>query len=265
MLEVTSPQNRIIKEIKSLYRRKNRWDKNLFIIEGPKIIEEALTEQIKLKYLVFGESFLENKESAYLIEMAGNYQKIKVTDRLFEEISDTESPQGILAVATFIERRLEDICIKDQPFLVYLDQVQDPGNIGTIIRTADAFNIDGIILGKGTVDPYNPKVVRATMGSIFRVPLYFCQKGDKLLQGWKEKGLKLIATSLEGSRVDERDFRSGSLLIIGNEARGVDVQLMNQADKLVKIPMPGKAESLNASVAASILMYEAMKGRRDKS
>ncbi|HLS53978.1 MAG TPA: RNA methyltransferase, partial [Tissierellaceae bacterium] len=167
MLEVTSPQNRIIKEIKSLYRRKNRWDKNLFIIEGPKIIEEALTEQIKLKYLVFGESFLENKESAYLIEMAGNYQKIKVTDRLFEEISDTESPQGILAVATFIERRLEDICIKDQPFLVYLDQVQDPGNIGTIIRTADAFNIDGIILGKGTVDPYNPKVVRATMGSIF--------------------------------------------------------------------------------------------------
>ena len=143
-----------------------------------------------------------------------------------------------------------------------LDRIQDPGNLGTIIRTADAFGVDGILISEGSVDGYNPKVVRATMGSIFRVNILHIKKSLNILEELKNRGIKIYSTSLQGKNyIQEINFKIPSLLIIGNESKGVSDELLNMAHSLIKIPMVGKAESLNAAVASSIIMYEAMKQR----
>ena len=167
-----------------------------------------------------------------------------------------------MAMCEFNIRELSEIYDLDNPIILFLDGLQDPGNMGTIIRTADAFNIDGIILGQGSVDPYNLKVVRATMGSIFRVPLYICDNSLETIMGLKTRGFNLLATSLEGSLIYDSDFKGKIISVIGNEANGVSPDILKEADKCIKIPMPGNAESLNAGVAASIIMYEAMRSRK---
>lgn len=260
MLEVSSPKNPLIKEIKGLYRKKNRWHSKSFIIEGIKIINEALVNNIELKHIIYADSLLSNPEGEELLDRLYN-NKIKVSENIFKEISDTENPQGILGVAMFCERDIKDIIKLENPSLLFLDAIQDPGNMGTIIRTADAFNMDGIILGEGCVDPYNPKVVRSTMGSIFRTPIYISNNTLDCLQVIKDMGINILATSLEGELLYNKSFKDGCLCIIGNESRGVSSEIISMAEETIKIPMPGKAESLNAGVAASIIMYESMKWR----
>lgn len=168
-----------------------------------------------------------------------------------------------MGICEFNIRDFNEIVNLQKPFMLFLDGIQDPGNMGTIIRTADAFNIDGIILGEGCVDPYNSKVVRSTMGSIFRVPLYICKNSIESLLELKGKGFNIIATSLRGISIYNVDFNFNKkfLCIIGNEANGVSPKILDFADRQIKIPMPGNAESLNAGVAASIIMYEAMRSR----
>lgn len=263
MIEITSSRNPLIKEIKSLYRKKERWNSKTFIIEGIKIIEEAIENNYPLKNIIVSDQLLDNAEGQQIFKRIKDDENlVKVSESIFKEISDTENPQGILGVARFGLRDIDEIENYDNPFLLLLDQVQDPGNMGTIIRTGDGFNIDGIIITEGCVDPYNPKVVRSTMGSIFRVPLYKVPNGINALHSIKERGIRGYSTSLEGSiPIYNVDFKEGFVLIIGNESKGVDKRLSTGADTLIKIPMPGKAESLNAAVASSIIMYEAMKQR----
>lgn len=262
MIEITSAKNPTIKEIKTLYKRKNRWEHNLFIIEGIKIIDESISNNIDIKYMVYTDKLLNTKEGVEFFQRIKDRKElIKVDDSIFKEICDTDNPQGILAIARFKERSLKNIYELNRPFLLFLDKLQDPGNLGTIIRTADAFNIDGIILGKGSVDPYNPKVVRSTMGSIFRVPLYFCENTLECLGNVKNHGIEIIATSLKGVPIYNADFGKGFVLVIGNEAKGVSDDISSIASRSIKIPMPGGSESLNAGVAASIIMYEAMRCR----
>ena len=146
------------------------------------------------------------------------------------------------------------------PLIIILDDIRSLNNIGSFFRTADAFNIDGIILRDGCVDPYNPKVVRATMGSIFRIPLYFVDNGVGEIEKLKQKGMRVYSSSLEDSLdIREVDFSGKSIVVIGNESNGVSREIYDISDSLIKIPMPGGSESLNAGVAASIIMYEAMK------
>ncbi|MDR7870389.1 MAG: RNA methyltransferase [Tissierellaceae bacterium] len=262
MIEISSNQNPLIKEIKSLNRKKNRWENRLFIIEGIKIIEEAIINGIKIKSIFISEKFLESKDGlVFYVELKNLHNLAKVSDPLFKSISDTENPQGILAVCEFNIRDFYEIDNLEKPSMLFLDGVQDPGNMGTIIRTADAFNMDGIILGEGCVDPYNPKVVRSTMGSIFRVPLYICKNSIESLQELKIKGFHIFATSLNGKSLYDADFDNKFLCVIGNEANGVNPKILDIAERRIKIPMPGNAESLNAGVAASIIMYEAMRSR----
>lgn len=262
MLEISSTKNPLIKEIKGLYRKKNRWNSKSFIIEGVKIIDEALDNGIGLKYIIYTDSLLSNSDGEKLLKkIPDNDNIIKVTENVFKEISDTENPQGILGVAEFYERDLKDIKSLEKPSLLFLDSIQDPGNIGTIIRTGDAFDIDGIILGEGCVDPYNPKVVRSTMGSIFRTPIYLCNNTLDSLMEIKDMGIDIIATSLDGQLLYNKSFKEGFICIIGNESRGVSREVISMAKEKIKIPMPGRAESLNAGVAASIIMYESMKWR----
>lgn len=262
MIEITSRNNKLIKDIISLNRKKGRQKHNSFIIEGIKTIEEAIESHYPLKHIVYTDYLLENQEGKNLfgkIEKRENL--IYVPRNLFKEISDTESPQGIIGISNIISRDIEEIYELENKSLLFLDALQDPGNMGTIIRTADAFSIGGIIIREGSVDPYNPKVIRATMGSIFRVPLYFTD-GIEELKNLKSKGVKIYSTSLDGSMpIYKADFKEDFILSIGNESSGVSKEVLSLSNKLIKIPMTGKTESLNAAVAASIIMYEAMKGR----
>lgn len=262
MLEVSSNKNPMIKEVRSLYKKKNRWANKLFIIEGIKIIEEAIINQIEIKYILFSSSFIDSQEGKnFYYKIQDKAHIVKVKDSLFKSLSDTENPQGVMAVCQFNIRDLAEIESLSNPSIFFLDGLQDPGNMGTIIRTADAFKIDGIILGQGCVDPYNLKVVRSTMGSIFRVPLYSCHNSLETLAELKNKGFNILTATLEGEPIYNFDFKDKLVCIIGNEARGVNPKILHMANKSIKIPMPGDAESLNAAVAASIIMYELMKSR----
>lgn len=263
MIEITSMKNPLIKEIKSLYRKKERMKSKSFIIEGIKIIEEAIENSYPIKNIVYTDKLLESKDGPEFFETIKNMEDlIYVPEKIFKEISDTESPQGVLAIASFSFGDMDKLKENQKPSLIFLDKLQDPGNMGTIIRSADAFNLDGIIITDGSVDPYNPKVVRATMGSIFRLPIYYIEDSLSGLNMLKEQGLKVYSTSLEGSLpIYEMEYKNGFILVIGNESTGVSDEIYNLSDSLIRIPMPGKAESLNAGVAASIVMYEAMKQR----
>ncbi|WFA09880.1 RNA methyltransferase [Tissierella sp. Yu-01] len=267
MIQISSSKNPIIKEIKSLYRKKDRWNNKLYIIEGTKLINEAINYGIDIKYIIYTEKLLKTEEGLGFYNLLNKLRNlINIPESLFKEICDTENSQGVLAVVSFRINDTTELFSGREKFLLYLDGLQDPGNLGTIIRSADAFKADGILLSEGCVDPYNSKVVRATMGSIFRVPLYFIKDDYVFLNQLKEKNYRIYATSLEGSIPNyEITYKDNFIIVIGNESRGISDNIINLADRLIKIPMPGFAESLNAGVAASIILYEAMKQRGKKS
>jgi TrmH family RNA methyltransferase len=261
--KITSSQNPLIKEIKSFRSRKNRSKKGLFIIEGSKLFFEALNEEEKIASIFMSEQFLSTGESKEILAKAAarSIKTYALPDRLFKAISDTESPQGILAVIKARHRNINQLPTEGN-LLVILETLQDPGNMGTIIRTADAAGFTGIIVSQGCVDVYNPKVLRSTMGSIFHIPLFFTDNLGETIQILKSKGTKIYAAHLKGtSNYFQLDMHNDTAIIIGNESKGISAEIAALADELVKIPMIGKAESLNASVAAALLMYESVRQR----
>lgn len=266
MENITSKNNPIIKEIRSLSKKKYRWKNKLYIIEGIKLLEEALDNDVKVKYILYSKTIYETQQGKNILSRLEKYQRLfQVDETIFRSLSDTENPQGILGVVEFDINDYKELLYKEETSLFYLDAVMDPGNLGTIIRSADAFNIDGIIMGEGSVDPYNPKVVRATMGSLFRVPLYF-DNNYSILKDLKTHQFKIHTTYLKGSLANHRVTYQGKyIVVIGNESTGVSENVVKMSDTLIKIPIPGRAESLNAGVAASILMYEAAKQSGEKS
>ncbi|OLS02831.1 TrmH family RNA methyltransferase [Tissierella creatinophila] len=262
MIEITSDKNPIIKEIKALSRKKNRWREKLFIIEGIKVIEEAIKASMGIKYIFFSEILLEaDGGEVFFNKIKDRKETVKLSTKIFNQITNLDSPQGVLAIVEFKEREITDLYKKELPFIIFLDGLNDPGNLGTIIRTADAFRVDAIVLGEDCVDPYNSKVVRSTMGSIFRVSLYNVKDNEDFFDNMKKRDIDIITTSLSGKPLERKDFSGGFVLVIGNEANGVRKNIIERSTKEIKIPMPGGAESLNAGVAASIIMYEAMMNR----
>lgn len=262
MINLSSSKNPIIREIKSLYKKKDRWNNKLYIIEGIKLVDEAIKYGMNIKYIIYTDKLLSNNEGNQFYNLINKFDfLINVPEILFKEICGTENSQGVMAIVHFNTNSNNELANGKNKFLLLLDGLQDPGNLGTIIRSADAFNADGILIGKGCVDPYNPKVVRATMGSIFRVPLYFIND-YVILNDIKKSDYKIYATSLEGSIPNyDITYKNSFIIAIGNESQGVSDEILDNADALIKIPIPGLAESLNAGVAASIIMYEAMKQR----
>jgi len=240
---ITSRDNQTIKDIIKLKDKKYR-DKS-FIVEGIKQVDEAIKENASIEKIVFSENFLGK-------EKYKEFEIIEVSEKLFNEMTDTITPQGILAVVSKKENMEIDY---SKDFILILDNLQDPGNLGTIIRTADSCDLGQIIVSKDTVDSYSPKVIRSTMGSSFRINVI--EKDLKeAIEEIKSHGYKVIVTSLQTDKsIYDVDY-SKTAIIIGNEANGVREDLLNKADLKVKIPMLGKTESLNASVAASIMMYE---------
>ena len=257
MLDITSSQNPLFKEITSLKTKKGRWARQSYIIEGFKIVREALEIEGLVQGLVFSDYAFKTTQAEEIAELFRSKGSMtRLSDKLYSQLTGMENPQGILAVLTMRNRGIGDI--KERGRWIYLDGLQDPGNCGTIIRSADAFSFDGIIFGKGCVDPYNPKVVQASMGSILRAGLYFSSNIESELESLLKKGFRLISTAADGSdKLTNFEFSDRDIIVIGNEGSGISNNLYDISSHRISIPMPGNAESLNAGVAASLIMYEA--------
>lgn len=259
---ITSSSNTIIKEIKSLHRKKDRWAKNSFFVEGVRGVEDCIKSGIRVEYLVYSDMLLSTNGGQQLLEEISykDYKIYYISDKLFKEVSDTEKPQGILAVVKLHLKDIKEALLEKNNFLVLLDRIQDPGNLGTIIRTADAFGANGVIVTEGCVDVFNPKTIRSTMGSIFHVPIIYYGCIKEAIRDLKAYNIKIITTSLAAKKYSyEIDFNTSFSLVIGNEASGVSEEVIEASDSLIKIPMTGQAESLNAAIASSVIMYEALR------
>ena len=260
---ITSKDNEFVKSIKKLKDKKYRDERKEFIIEGIRMIKEAILEKAKIKTIVVCDDCASsgNIPSDLLYEIA-KYDVVYVTEKVFNTITDVATHQGILAV---IERTATEESISyDEDIIVVLDDIQDPGNMGTILRTVDSIGLSQILVSKGTTDSYNPKVVRSTMGAIFRVNVIECENLEKTVKELKKHKYDICATCLEESKsLYDTEFTK-TAVIIGNEGNGVSEQLLNIADKKIKIPMLGKTESLNASVATGIVLYEIVRQKLKK-
>lgn len=254
MEKITSTSNDKIKRLINLKNKaQSRRKEKVFIVEGIKMYKETPKDRIES---IFVE---ENFAKAHSEEITDRYTI--VTENVFKQISDTVTPQGILAVVRQKEVKLEEILKKDEKQLyILLENLQDPGNLGTIVRTAEGAGVSAVIAGKTTVDIYNPKVIRSTMGAVYRVPYIVVDDLAAEIDYLKENGVSVYAAHLNGrDYYDDENYNESTAFIIGNEANGLTEEISKKADKLVKIPMSGQLESLNASVAAAILMYEARK------
>ncbi|MFR9042716.1 MAG: TrmH family RNA methyltransferase [Intestinibacter bartlettii] len=258
---IKSKDNDKIKYTKSLLKTKGRNKEKKFIIEGYRILTLALECDAKLKYVFINEDFEKKQDHKVLLEELENKNiKIyKTSNKIFSEMVDTENTQGILAVLRYKERDLVNNINQDDKFVLILDRIQDPGNMGTIIRTADSAGVDAIILLKGCVDIYNPKVIRSTMGSIFDMNIIQTTQ-DEAVDFLKANNFDIVSSYLHTeSYYNETTYDGKIALVIGNEANGINDELISKSDKLVKIPIYGNAESLNAAISAAILMYEIKK------
>lgn len=253
---IQSKDNSLVKEVRKLKEKKYRIDKNQFLIEGFRFVSEALASNFQVP-LVFVSESAKDKWNSFSIETSlQNCTKVyTVTDQVFKVISSTDTPQGIAAV---VNNKLIEAENK-QGFYILVDKVQDPGNMGTIIRTAHAAGALAIITTKGTVDIYNEKTLRSTMGSIFHVPIIQDENLTNI-QALKNNGFKLIVTSLDtDNNFYNINLKDKIIIAVGNEGNGVSEEIFSMSDIKVKIPMPGEAESLNVSVAASIMMFEVVR------
>ncbi len=286
MQVISSKDNEFIKHIKKLKDKKYRDLNNEYIIEGIKIIEEAINEKANIKQVVICDDCEKTSNiSKELMYEIARYECIYVTKKIFDSLTDVSNPQGILAIVEKNAVKSKISNIKDseksetigveekeiiaeneidynQDIIVALDDIQDPGNLGTILRTVDSIGINQILVSKGTADSYNPKVVRSTMGAIFRVKIIECEDLENTLKEIQKHNFEIVVTSLQTKNsIYDIDYKK-KVIVIGNESNGVEPRIQKIADKKVKIPMLGKTESLNASVATGIILYEYVRQKR---
>ena len=263
MQVITSKDNETIKNIKKLKDRKYRNEQGLYIIEGIKMVKEAIEENAEIEKVVICEDCSNSGEieQKMLYEIA-KYNCIYVNSKVFNYLTDVVAPQGILAV---IKKPAKDTKVDySEDIILALDGIQDPGNLGTILRTADSANLKQIIVSSKTADAYNPKVVRSTMGAILRIKIIESDDLLKTLKEAKKNRFKVVATSLDtNDSIYDIEYNK-KVIVIGNEANGVSKEVQDLADNKVKIPMLGKTESLNASVAAGIMIYEYVRQKVSK-
>ena len=252
---ITSKDNELIKHVRKLKDKKYRDEYNEYVVEGIKIVEEAVKENVKIKQIIICNDTTKTYEipTHIMLEIA-KYECIYVTDKIFNLITQVTNPQGIMAI---IEKNSKENEIDyTQDIILALDDVQDPGNLGTILRTADSIGLNQIVVSKGTADAFNSKVVRSTMGAIFRIKIVETENLIQSIKEMKKHHFKLMVTSLQTENsIYDINFNK-KIIVIGNEANGVSKEIQDMADEKAKIPMFGRTESLNASVAAGIVMYE---------
>lgn len=258
---ITATSNAQVKYVIALQNKaKLRREKQEFVVEGVKMVLEAPKDRIVKIYA--SETFEKNNEEvAYSLKKTSEYET--VSDNVFAQMSDTKTPQGILAIVAVKQYNIEDLFDENgHTFIVAAENVQDPGNMGTIVRTAEGAGVTGVLMSSGCVDLYNPKTIRSTMGSIFRMVVVTEQEFGAAIDYIRSKGVKFYAAHLDGSKKHTQcDYSTSCAFIIGNESNGISDETAAKCDELIRIPMAGKVESLNASIAAAVLMYEANRQR----
>ena len=259
-MELTGLQNPQVKAAAELKQKKYRQQQGLFLAEGLRTVEEAVASKTVVS--IFYTAIEDDRTRSVLEEAAAQQLKLYcVSDAVMKKIADTDTPQGIIAVCKMQNVTLDKLLSKGEMLLV-LDRVGDPGNLGTMLRTADAAGIGGVVLLKGCVDIYAPKTVRSSMGSLFHVPVVSGIGEDNFIAEAKDAGYELLVTSLEGAdNLYKADLGGRIAFVMGNEAGGVSANLLERADKRVFIPMAGRTESLNVAMAAGVVMFEALRRR----
>jgi len=260
---ISSTANSQVRQVAALGKRaKARKESGLFMVEGPRMFGELDKERIKKAYVT--EQFLKDPAHHRMVEGMESGKVEIVTQEVLKVMSDTQTPQGVVAVVRQYQYSMGDLKNrKGEPLLMILETIQDPGNLGTILRAGEGAGISGVIMNRDTADVYNPKVIRSTMGSVFRVPFLYVEDLGKAMGGLKREGVRLYAAHLDGKdSYDREDYKEACGFLVGNEAKGLERETAAMADAWVRIPMEGKAESLNAAMAATVLMFEAARQRR---
>lgn len=257
---ITSTANSQVKQVSALAKKaKLRKETGLFLVEGPKMFEEAPKDWIHKVYV--SESFLNGHEA-----LVKDCRYETVADEVMKAMADTQTPQGILALVKQPSWKAGDVLGREKgkpALVVVLETLQDPGNLGTIIRAGEGAGITGVVMNRDTADIFSPKVIRSTMGAIYRVPFVYTEDLKEMITDMKDRGICFYAAHLKGKNdYDQESYIGNAAFMIGNEARGLSDETAALADCYVKIPMEGKVESLNAAVAASVLMFEAARQRR---
>lgn len=261
---IESLENSKIKLAVKLHSKKYRDKESLFLAEGIRLVEMAVKSDWNIRYCIVTEKAAEVPRVKDIIAQAGQkaIAVYAVNERIYEKACDTVTPQGILAVMEKKIYGLEDLTTKEALILV-MDGVQDPGNIGAMIRTADAAGLGGIVALTGSVDVYSEKVVRSSMGSLFNIPMVTGVSEEQFVNHAGKNNLRLLVTALDDKAIlhYEADYSGSCALVFGNEGNGVSDTVLKAADETVFIPMRGGAESLNVSTAAAIVTYEALRHR----
>lgn len=257
---ITSVQNPRVKQWADLLTKKGRDQQGKYILEGTHLVVEALSSDCDVECVVYdAEHPLPDELVPY---QSTECEWIQVHKNVLHKCTSTHTPQRVFAVVAKREHLEDQLWSDQQPLVVVLDEVQDPGNVGTIIRSAEASGATAIIVGRGSADIYNPKTIRAAMGSVLRMPIY---EGDLLtyIQKAHERGIRMISTGLadDSRHCYEIDWTAPHWFVIGNEGAGVSAAIQAEVDEVVTIPMVGRTESLNAAMAATVLLFEAMRQR----
>ncbi len=257
---ITSATNDRIKEVKKLVKAASyRREKGLYVVEGIRMFRELPVEDIDSVFVSQG-AYEKLKED--ILKLISEDDIIIVADHVFTAMSDTNTPQGIMALVRMKKTKLEDV-ISHKAMVIIAERLQDPGNLGTIIRTAEGAGATGIILSSDSVDMYNPKVIRSTMGSVFRVPIYISEDLTGDIDRLKAQGVCIFGAHLDGKEFYDESFEGSCGFLIGNEGNGLSDSVSGKADKLIRIPMCGKVESLNAATSVAVISYEVLRQRRN--
>lgn len=258
---ITSISNAQVKQVCAYVQKaKERRKDQIFVVEGRKMFEEAPKQQIVKVYVT--QAFLDKHKGDAIGERLSEVGFETVTEEVFAKMSDTKTPQGVMCLVKWPKYDIKDLISDAKGTFVVLEDLQDPGNLGTIIRTGEGAGISGVIMTKETVDIFNPKTIRATMGSIYRVPFVYVEDIAEAIKILKEAEISVYAAHLKGTQYyDAFDYTKGSAFLIGNEGNGLKEQTADMADVYVKIPMAGQVESLNAAIATTLFMYEAARQR----
>lgn len=256
---ITSTSNPQVKELVQLQKKRRlRSEKGVFIVEGIRMFREAPANRVEQIYV--SESFYTKKKAE--VDWKGLTPTV-LSDTVFGKVSDTKTPQGVLCIVRQKHSELDEMIKKENAHILVLDGIQDPGNLGTILRASEAAGVTGIILSADCVDIYNPKVIRSTMGSIYR--MHYCYVNDiiEVITELKQCGIQTYAAHLDGKNsYDQESYIGKTAFLIGNEGNGLQDEVSKQADTWIRIPMAGEVESLNVAIATSILIFEVCRQRR---
>jgi TrmH family RNA methyltransferase len=258
---VTSRQNALLKSMRQAFASAETTEQGWVAIEGVKTIDEAIRSGLKLHAVVFSDGGTARAEHL-LPQIPKQAETVVVADEIFKSVVETRTPQGVAALVEFKAHALDAMLGSNDPLLLIAHGLQDPGNLGTITRTAEAFGAAGLILCEGTVSRYNAKAIRASAGSSFRLPTVN-GKFETIAAKLRERGIRMVGTSShEGSALPETDLRGSLAIVIGNEGAGLPKAVIAKLDALLTIPHASQVESLNAAMAASLILYEASRQRR---